>query len=258
VAPASWAGARRLSGQSAYDTFLKEGNAELPREAIEAQFGKDETTRLRINCTLSITGGTMINAWRINGNSRYILNICGMVLCLAGCAQDNGADTQNEPDTQNEQMAQPKMTLWQAIDALPRQIPFTKIRIERLLSAELVETDEGGNDLLRFFKSNRVKLLDGVVIENVDLRIKRVGPDPGFLVLDTGGSCVTIEDVRLHYKNLRITDRPRGRSLEEVTSHTTTLSWGTLSFGFKERNRKCLASVAFDPTSAKTGDGSGE
>ena len=252
MAPASWAGARRLSGQSAYDTFLKEGNAELPREAIEAQFGKDETTRLRINCTLSITGGTMINAWRINGNSRYILNICGMVLCLAGCAQANGRNIRNE------QMARPEMTLWQAIDALPRQIPFTKIRIERLLSAELVETDEGGNDLLRFFKSNRVKLLDGVVIENVDLRIKRVGPDPGFLVLDTGGSCVTIEDVRLHYKNLRITDRPRGRSLEEVTSHTTTLSWGTLSFGFKERNRKCLASVAFDPTSAKTGDGSGE
>jgi hypothetical protein len=144
-------------------------------------------------------------------------------------------------------MTQQKMTLWQAIDALSHQIPFSKVKVEKLLSTRLTETDEGGNDVFQFFKSSPVDLLDGVVIENVDLRIKRIGPNPGFLVLNTGGSCITLDDVRAHYKDLRVTDRPRGRSLDEVTSHTTTLPWGDLSFSFKESNRECLASVVLNP-----------
>lgn len=194
----------------------------------------------------------MTNTLRIKSNARYFLHVFSLVLCLAGCAQANG---QNIRDVQ---MTQQEMTLWQAIDALSHQIPFSKVKVEKLLSTHLTETDEGGNDVFQFFQSNPVKLLDGVVIENVDLRIKRIGPNPGFLVLNTGGSCITIDDVRTHYKDLRITDRPRGRSLDEVTSHTTTLPWGDLSFSFKESNRKCLASVVLNPQKAETGDGRGE
>lgn len=144
-------------------------------------------------------------------------------------------------------MTQQKMTLWQAIDALVKQIPFSKAKIENLLSTQLTETAEGGNDVFQFFKSNPIKLSDGVVIENVDLRVKRAGPHPGFLVLSVGGGCIGIDAVRAHYKDLKITDTPRGHSLDEVTSHSTMLGWGELSFSFKERNPNCLASVAFDP-----------
>ncbi len=147
-------------------------------------------------------------------------------------------------------MTQSKMTVWQAIDALTQQIPFSKTKIENLLSTQLTETDDGGNDVFQFFKSNPVKLSDGVMIENVDLRIKRAGPHPGFLVLNIGGSCIGIDVVRSHYGDLKITDTPRGRSPDEVTSHSAMLRWGELSFSFKERNPNCLASIAFDPKKA--------
>ncbi|MEF3062924.1 hypothetical protein V4C85_24170 [Ralstonia solanacearum] len=152
-------------------------------------------------------------------------------------------------------MTRPKMTVWQAIDALTQQIPFSKTKIENLLSTQLIETDEGGNDVFQFFKSNPIKLSDGVVIEDVDLRIKRTGPHPGFLVLSVGGSCIGIDTVRTHYSDLRITDTPRGHSLDEVTSHSASLPWGELSFSFKERNPNCLSSVAFDPRKADAGSG---
>ncbi|MEZ0190469.1 hypothetical protein AB9X41_14670 [Ralstonia solanacearum] len=152
-------------------------------------------------------------------------------------------------------MTQPKMTVWQAIDALTQQIPFSKTKIENLLSTRLIETDEGGNDVFQFFKSNPIKLSDGVVIENVDLRIKRTGPHSGFLVLSVGGSCIGIDAVRTHYSDLRITDTPRGHSLDEVTSHSASLPWGELSFSFKERNPNCLSSVAFDPKKADASNG---
>ncbi|AQW30134.1 hypothetical protein ACKZDW_16590 [Ralstonia syzygii subsp. celebesensis] len=144
-------------------------------------------------------------------------------------------------------MTQPKMTLWQAVDVLPRQIPFSKAKIENLLSAQLTETDEGGNDVFQFFKSSPVKLSDGVVIENIDLRIKRQGSHPGFMVLRVSGPCISLDMVRSHYGNLEVTDVPRGHSLEESTTHATTLPWGRLSFSFKERNPGCLASVTFKP-----------
>ena len=194
----------------------------------------------------------MTSLLRIKSSFGYILHIFGLMVFIAGCAQANGQNIQDA------QMTQSKMTLWQAIDVLSNQIPFSKTKVEKLLSTQFTETDEGGNDVFQFFKSDPIKLLDGVVIENVDLRIKRIGPNPGFLALDMGGSCVTLDDVRAHYKDLRITDRPRGRSLDEVTSHTTTLPGGDLSFSFKESNRTCLASVVLNPQKAKTGGGSGE
>lgn len=180
---------------------------------------------------------------------RKFLPILGFAVWLASCGHSVAQGRQDST------IASPA-TLWQAIDALTHRLPFSKANVERLLSARLSETEEGGNDVFQIFKSDPVRLLDGVVIENVDLRIRRVGPDPGFLVLDIGGRCIKIDDVRTHYASLSITDRPRGRSLDEVTSYTASLPWGRLSFGFKERNRQCLASVAFDPREDETRSGS--
>ncbi|MEQ6352741.1 hypothetical protein [Ralstonia pseudosolanacearum] len=144
-------------------------------------------------------------------------------------------------------MTRAKMTLWQTIGTLTKSAQCSQTKIENLLSTQLTETDEGGNDVFQFFKSTPIKLSDGVVIENVDLRIKRAGPHPGFLVLSIGGSCIGIDAVRAHYNDLKITDTPRGHSRDEVTSHSAMLRWGELSFSFKERNPNCLASIAFDP-----------
>ena len=178
---------------------------------------------------------------RPRSNLRRVLMTLGVAAWLAGCGQADGKNVQDS------HMTQPKMTLWQAIDALARQVPFSKSGIENTLSTRLSETDDEGSDVFQFFKGTPVKLTDGVVIENVDLRIKRQGAHPGFMVLRLGGPCVGLDAVRGHYGGLEITDVPRGRSLDEATTHSARLPWGQLSFSFTERNPGCLASVAFKP-----------
>jgi hypothetical protein len=138
-------------------------------------------------------------------------------------------------------------TLWQILDELSHQLPFSKKRIETVLSTQLSESDKRGNDIFLFYMSPPVNLADGIVISNVDLRLKREGSHPGFLVLEIEGAHITGAQVRKHYDHLKITDFPRGRSPEEATVYSQDLPWGRLSFGFKERNRDCLASVSFHP-----------
>lgn len=139
------------------------------------------------------------------------------------------------------------MTLWQAIDALAAQLPFSTQKVGRTLSTTLTDTNAQGSEVFRFFEGTPVRLGDGTELARIDLRIKREGPHPGFLVLYLGGRCVPMAELRLHYAELQITGVPRGRSLDETTSHTATLAWGRLSFGFAERNPDCLAQVVFDP-----------
>ena len=139
------------------------------------------------------------------------------------------------------------MTLWQVVDALPRLIPFTKAGVEKLFSVHLAETDYTGNDVFQFYKSNPVQLPDGVVISNIDLRIRRKVGHPGFLSLSLESACVNLDQVRRRFGPLEITEIPRGHSLNEKTYHTARLPWGELSFGFAERNPDCLASIVFDP-----------
>lgn len=145
-------------------------------------------------------------------------------------------------------MSQIAMTLWQAIDAVSAQIPLSVVKIERTLATTLCDTHPPGDDMVQFFEGTPVRLADGVEVSGIDLRIRREGPRSGFLVLALQGRCVSLAEIRQRYANLILTESPRGRSLEEATGHSVTLGWGSLSFGFKERNPACLAFVAFDPS----------
>ena len=140
-----------------------------------------------------------------------------------------------------------ELTWWQAVDALVMQIPFSKQKVETLLKTSLNETDNTGNDVFQFYESPPVTLKDGVVIRNVDLRIKRTGPHPGFMVMEIEGLCITLDQIRRRYGPLEITETPHGHSLDDETSHSVMQPWGKLSFGFAERNPDCLASIVFDP-----------
>ncbi|AXV72693.1 hypothetical protein CJO75_00075 [Ralstonia solanacearum] len=183
----------------------------------------------------------MTNRSRPRSSLRSLISILGLAIWLAGCGQ---ADKQK---IQDSHMTRSKMTLWQAIDALAQQVPFTKAKIESLLSTQFVETGSSPNGISQYFESHSVTLSDGVVIETVDLRTQHQSSHPGFMVLKLSGPCISFDMVRSHYGNLEVTDVPRGRSLEESTTHSTTLPWGRLSFSFKERNPGCLASVTFKP-----------
>jgi hypothetical protein len=158
---------------------------------------------------------------------------------LAGCS--------TTAESQGKKMMTSQMTLWQVIETLAKQVPFSKAKVESVLSIRLLESDERSNDVFQFFKGESIELMNGIAVSGVDLRIKREGPHPGFLVLGLQGSCIGLEEVRKYYSNLEITSTPRGGSLDEVTAHSTQQPWGRLSFGFKERKTECLASIVFDP-----------
>ncbi|WP_241017006.1 hypothetical protein [Paraburkholderia sp. Ac-20342] len=151
----------------------------------------------------------------------------------------------------DSQVAQPSMTLWIAIDTLAQQIPFSRNKVENTLSTHLVKGDTSKNPIqntaFQFYTGSPVRLADGITISNVDLRIRHRPGHPGFLVLNLGGSCTTLDAVREHYRDLRITEHPHGHSLDEATSYSAFLEWGKLSFGFLERNRNCLAYVVLNP-----------
>ncbi|MGN8083624.1 hypothetical protein [Variovorax sp. 22077] len=139
------------------------------------------------------------------------------------------------------------LTLWQTIDTLAAQLPFSTQNVGRTLSTTLSDTLAAGGNVFQFFEGSPVRLADGTELARIDLRIKREDASKGFLVLELKGRCVPLGEVRQHYAALEITDVPRGRSLDEATTFTATPEWGRLSFGFTERNPDCLAFVAFDP-----------
>lgn len=147
-------------------------------------------------------------------------------------------------------MAIHRLTLWQAIDALAAQIPFARAQVERTLGVTLAETGNRSNALFYLYGGGPATLADGVVVTNVDLRIRRDGGHPGFMVLELAGQCVTLAQVRNRYGKLRLSGVPRGHSIHDTTAHSSDRPWGTLTFSFAERHPDCLASIAFDPAKA--------
>jgi hypothetical protein len=145
-------------------------------------------------------------------------------------------------------VTQTDRTLWQVIDALIQQIPFTRKKVETVLAIQLIDTQQTVNPFFDFYESPAViHLAEGVVISEVDLRIKREGPHPGILHLEIGGICITIDQLEARYGTLKIISTPTGHSLEESFTYAPDLPWGKLYFGFKERNPDCLSGVGFAP-----------
>lgn len=141
------------------------------------------------------------------------------------------------------------LDVWTLIDTLPGQLPFTAEKIQAALSLTLGRDgkSESFNPYFSFYTAGGVALDQGVVIEKIDLRLRREPPDPGFLVLTFAGTCVNKAEVMRRYGGLSLTEYPRGRSLDEEAHYSRSEPWGDLSFGFAERARDCLRSVVFKP-----------
>lgn len=179
------------------------------------------------------------------------------VFCLA--TEITGCSPATEQYRTDSQMIQPNMTLWQTIDALAQQIPFTRAKVEAVLMTHLVEKDTSGspfpNREFQFYVPGRTaRLSDGVVISNVDLRIRRRAGHPGFLVLNFNGACIGLDEIRAHYEDIKLTFPPRPDSADPSTGYSAFLPWGKLSFGFLMRNPDCLSSLVFDPEAVDASD----
>jgi hypothetical protein len=170
-----------------------------------------------------------------------------MIWILAGLVAIGSGSAGDKKKPEEISVKRPPSSLWQVIDVLARQTPFTKDKVESALPLAFTVAVDDGNDAFQFWEGGRVQLGDGSSITKVDLRVKRAGGHPGFLGLDIGGTCVTLDQVREHFDKLEITAVPRGRSPDEQTYYTSSREWGNLSFGFAESNSNCLAKVIFDP-----------
>ena len=163
-----------------------------------------------------------------------LLQVAGFAVCDRAVAKE--APAKQSPGS-----------IWQILETLRHQVPFSKEKIETHLAMHLAQVGTAGNDVFLFYGGRGPTTTDGVVLGDVELRIKRSGAHAGILVLRLEGACIGLEQVRSNVGQLEITDTPRGRSLDEETSYTARLSWADVSFGFAERNPRCLATISINP-----------
>lgn len=142
-------------------------------------------------------------------------------------------------------MSLPHHDLWALIDQLPRDLPFARQGVEARLGATLHTRSDNGYFV--FWEGGGVALADGLRIDQIDLRIRRVQPHPGFLVLRLDGACVPKSAVFERYPGMALVDFPRGRSPDEEASFGHQAPWGRLGFGFAERRSDCLSSLVIAP-----------
>lgn len=136
------------------------------------------------------------------------------------------------------------MTLWQAIERLAQQVPFSKEKVEGALSTTLTLSRQ--SPATDFYHSEAIHLIGDAIIQDVDLRLNRAGKTAGFLSLPVGGTCVSFSDVVNRYPGLYQTDSPYIDSPDEEYGYTVDMPWGALQFGFNHRNRNCLTTVSFN------------
>ncbi len=123
-------------------------------------------------------------------------------------------------------------TLWQVVEALVRGMPFSVARVEAVLHNRLDDDAQRSNEAFRFYKnayknkSDAVSLNGGVIVRDLDLRVRRSPPHSAFLVLGLAGRCITLDELRKHYADLRITGVPRDGSADEATTYSSSASWG--------------------------------
>lgn len=110
--------------------------------------------------------------------------------------------------------------------------PFSQAKLENTLGTRLSEASR--NEYTIFLKNESpITLTEDGRIAQVDLRLGMKHWAPGFLVLNLDGGCISLDAVRAHYRDLRITDTPRGHSLDEVTSHSASSPVGRAVIQFQ-------------------------
>lgn len=137
------------------------------------------------------------------------------------------------------------MTLWQVVDALIRQAPLNRTKVESVLSVQLRTQHHDRH--VDWYESDPIVLADQVVIEDVDLRTDAGGGGAGFLVLPLGGACVSPSQIRSHFSHVYLSSLPDSPAPERLKFYSTDVPWGKLHFGFRQGNPDCLATLSFDP-----------
>jgi hypothetical protein len=102
------------------------------------------------------------------------------------------------------------------------------------------------NKYIIFYNADDFPLADGTNITAIGLRLsKDNGGMAPLLNFSPSGQCITLDTVKKRYPQLVLTDYPRGRSENEVTSYTAPkdVNGQKVSFSFTVKKPDCLGSV---------------
>lgn len=134
--------------------------------------------------------------------------------------------------------------IWQFIPAASSAIK--SLSIDNLDDSLLTFRLFNENEYMNFYTAEPVKLTDGLLLNAIELRLSksRQGMTP-LLVFSPSNQCITLASIKEHYHDLNITDYPRGRSENEVTSFSTPADTNgkKISFSFTVKDPDCLARV---------------
>jgi len=142
-----------------------------------------------------------------------------------------------------EERGQPQ-NIWQFIPAASSAIK--SLSIDNLDGSLLTLRLSNENEYINFYTAEPVKLADGLLISAIELRLSKNRPGiPPLLVFSPSNQCITPATVKEHYHDLSMTDYPRGRSENEVTSFSTPadINGQKISFSFTVKDPDCLARV---------------
>jgi hypothetical protein len=136
---------------------------------------------------------------------------------------------------------------WNGIDAIARDQPFRKDKLERLLDARLVPETRNAYFTM-YTLERRGRGPHPVRITDIDLRVKTGDPDhPGFLSLEIAGPQVNISEVTHRYPGGSITPAPPGNlSGDPEYTFATKEPWGQLMFGVSSKT-DIVRSISFHP-----------
>jgi len=135
--------------------------------------------------------------------------------------------------------------LFRLLDRILVSGPLRKTSVEVLLGISLQRFD--GNRFYDFYQGGRTEAR-GVIIQRVELRLRKGAPGVGLLLLNVEESpCVTPADIESQYTDMSI-DTPRGDSPNELVYYTAHLPSARLSFGFAQSDPSCLVRLVIDAT----------
>ncbi|WP_390254631.1 hypothetical protein [Brenneria goodwinii] len=120
------------------------------------------------------------------------------------------------------------------------------VTVQSVNSFPLSVTLASENEYVNFYNGENVTLSDLSKIMDIDLRLSKVsdGMAP-FFSFAYSGNCLTLNDIKKRYNELKLTDYPRGRSENEMTSYTTPTNKDgqKITFSFTEKEPNCLNKI---------------
>ncbi len=142
-------------------------------------------------------------------------------------------------------MSNTQMTLWQLIAALEQQMPVSAIKVKAVMGVELVETKR--TDAYVLLRAQGLNLAEGLSVTNTSLLLhpSMKFDDTSAFGMELAGTCILRDEISRRYGDLKLTQYPRGRSLEETAVWAIQRPWGVLSFAFKQDRPDCLFDVSF-------------